>query len=288
MLAWSCAWRKTDRTKAVADTSLERLFRREDVPVREKCLWRLLYETVAPAQEVRTAPPTTDTSGRRTGRLRNGSAHSRFGKAGCGVRTLGSGGHESVGSVFAAGQCRCWWVRVAAPTAIRMGTSKARPVWVNSRTSTIAVSGARWVVARTAAATDEGVGAQRCAGPQVGPQAAGGGAEQSAGGECGGEQSAGGPAAQAQGGGQGFEQDQGGEQRQAQCAVEGELGGAFAVAEELGEGDGQGTDRREQHGGGYGQSPAAGCVRACRGGELGEPRTGNTGEWLCQSQLAPV
>ena len=43
---------KTDRTKAVADTSLERLFRREDVPGREKCLWRLLYETAARAQEV--------------------------------------------------------------------------------------------------------------------------------------------------------------------------------------------------------------------------------------------
>jgi len=28
------------------------LFRREDVPVREKCLWRLLYETAARAQEV--------------------------------------------------------------------------------------------------------------------------------------------------------------------------------------------------------------------------------------------
>jgi len=43
---------RTDRNKAVADTSLERLFRREDVPVREKCLWRLLYETAARAQEV--------------------------------------------------------------------------------------------------------------------------------------------------------------------------------------------------------------------------------------------
>ncbi len=43
---------RTDRTKAVAGTSLERLFRREDVPVREKCLWRLLYETAARAQEV--------------------------------------------------------------------------------------------------------------------------------------------------------------------------------------------------------------------------------------------
>jgi len=31
----------------------------------------------------------------------------------------------------------------------------------------------------------------------------------------------------------GFQQDQGGEKRQAQRAVEGELGGAFAVAEKL-------------------------------------------------------
>ncbi|MGI8418345.1 MAG: site-specific integrase [Nakamurella sp.] len=43
---------KADRTKAVGDTSLERLFRSEDVPIREKCLWRLLYETAARAQEV--------------------------------------------------------------------------------------------------------------------------------------------------------------------------------------------------------------------------------------------
>jgi len=50
--AWNGARKRTDRTKAVADTSLERLFRREDVPVREKCLWRLLYETAARAQEV--------------------------------------------------------------------------------------------------------------------------------------------------------------------------------------------------------------------------------------------
>jgi site-specific recombinase XerD len=43
-----------DRTKAIAAASLERLFRREDVQVREKCLWRLLYETAARAQEVLT------------------------------------------------------------------------------------------------------------------------------------------------------------------------------------------------------------------------------------------
>ena len=41
-----------DRTKAIAESSLERLFRRSDVGVREKCLWRLLYETAARAEEV--------------------------------------------------------------------------------------------------------------------------------------------------------------------------------------------------------------------------------------------
>ncbi len=41
-----------DRTKAIAASSLERLFRRADVAVREKCLWRLLYETAARADEV--------------------------------------------------------------------------------------------------------------------------------------------------------------------------------------------------------------------------------------------
>ena len=44
-----------DRTKAIARSSLERLFRREDVAIREKCLWRLLYETAARAQEVLSA-----------------------------------------------------------------------------------------------------------------------------------------------------------------------------------------------------------------------------------------
>lgn len=44
-----------DRTKAIAESSLERLFRRSDVGVREKCLWRLLYETAARAEEVLSA-----------------------------------------------------------------------------------------------------------------------------------------------------------------------------------------------------------------------------------------
>jgi site-specific recombinase XerD len=36
-----------DRTKAIPFPELERLWRREDVAVREKALWRLLYETAA-------------------------------------------------------------------------------------------------------------------------------------------------------------------------------------------------------------------------------------------------
>ena len=45
-------------TRAIAAASLERLFRREDIQVREKCLWRLLYETAARAQEVLSADVT--------------------------------------------------------------------------------------------------------------------------------------------------------------------------------------------------------------------------------------
>ncbi|MGE5636006.1 MAG: tyrosine-type recombinase/integrase [Nocardioidaceae bacterium] len=40
-----------DRTKAIPYAQLERLWRRDDVAVREKALWRLLYETAARAQE---------------------------------------------------------------------------------------------------------------------------------------------------------------------------------------------------------------------------------------------
>ena len=41
-----------DRTKAIPYAQLDRLWRRDDVAVREKALWRLLYETAARAQEV--------------------------------------------------------------------------------------------------------------------------------------------------------------------------------------------------------------------------------------------
>jgi integrase len=41
-----------DRTRAIPYAQLERLWRRDDVAVREKALWRLLYETAARAGEV--------------------------------------------------------------------------------------------------------------------------------------------------------------------------------------------------------------------------------------------
>ena len=40
-----------DRTKTIPYAQLDRLWRRDDVAVREKALWRLLYETAARAQE---------------------------------------------------------------------------------------------------------------------------------------------------------------------------------------------------------------------------------------------
>ena len=41
-----------DRTKAIAAAALDQLFRRAEIALREKCLWRLLYETAARADEV--------------------------------------------------------------------------------------------------------------------------------------------------------------------------------------------------------------------------------------------
>jgi integrase len=41
-----------DRTKAIPYAQLDRLWRRDAIAVREKALWRLLYETAARAQEV--------------------------------------------------------------------------------------------------------------------------------------------------------------------------------------------------------------------------------------------
>jgi site-specific recombinase XerD len=46
-----------DRTKAIPLAELEGLWRHEDVGVREKTLWRLLYETAARASEVLSIRP---------------------------------------------------------------------------------------------------------------------------------------------------------------------------------------------------------------------------------------
>lgn len=41
-----------DHARALGRTELDGLFARRDVPLRERCLWRLLFETAAQAQEV--------------------------------------------------------------------------------------------------------------------------------------------------------------------------------------------------------------------------------------------
>jgi integrase/recombinase XerD len=43
---------RVDRTRALTRGQLERLFARRDLPLRERTLWRLLYETAARANEV--------------------------------------------------------------------------------------------------------------------------------------------------------------------------------------------------------------------------------------------
>ncbi|MEU4234419.1 tyrosine-type recombinase/integrase [Nonomuraea sp. NPDC026600] len=41
-----------DETRAVPKTTLHRLLSRRDIPLREKTLWRMLYETAARAAEI--------------------------------------------------------------------------------------------------------------------------------------------------------------------------------------------------------------------------------------------
>ncbi|MFF4621753.1 tyrosine-type recombinase/integrase [Nonomuraea jabiensis] len=41
-----------DETRAVAKTTIHRLLSRRDIPLREKTLWRMLYETAARAAEI--------------------------------------------------------------------------------------------------------------------------------------------------------------------------------------------------------------------------------------------
>ena len=62
-----------DSTKAIPLAELERLWRREDVKVREKALWRLLHETAARASEALSInvedrqPTCTDREGLASG-----------------------------------------------------------------------------------------------------------------------------------------------------------------------------------------------------------------------------
>ncbi len=50
--AGRCATEKHDHTRSIALASLERLWERRDIELRERTLWRLLYETAARADEV--------------------------------------------------------------------------------------------------------------------------------------------------------------------------------------------------------------------------------------------
>jgi integrase len=95
-----------DRTKAIARSSLERLFRRDDVALRERCLWRLLYETAARAQEVLGADiEDLDLDNKRLRVRRNGGdsdwLHFQSGSARLLPRLIGD---RDAGPIFLAGR----------------------------------------------------------------------------------------------------------------------------------------------------------------------------------------
>lgn len=95
-----------ERTKAIAASSLERLFRREDVAIREKCLWRLLYETAARAEEVLSADVADlDLENKRLRVRRKGGdsdwLHFQSGSARLLPRLIG---HRDAGPIFLAGR----------------------------------------------------------------------------------------------------------------------------------------------------------------------------------------
>jgi site-specific recombinase XerD len=48
---------RVDRTRALTRSQVERLFARSDLPLRERTLWRLLYETAARANELLALGP---------------------------------------------------------------------------------------------------------------------------------------------------------------------------------------------------------------------------------------
>jgi integrase len=45
-------WPGPDRTRALSSADVEQLLTRDDLPIRERTLWRMLYETAARAGEV--------------------------------------------------------------------------------------------------------------------------------------------------------------------------------------------------------------------------------------------
>ncbi len=64
-----------DHTKALSRADIERLLTRKDVPVRDRCLWRMLYETAARANEVlRLNIEDLDLTQRRAATVRKGGA----------------------------------------------------------------------------------------------------------------------------------------------------------------------------------------------------------------------
>ena len=65
----------TDHTRSLARADLNALLNRKDIPVRERCLWRMLYETAARTQEILNLNiEDLDLSGRRARTIRKGGA----------------------------------------------------------------------------------------------------------------------------------------------------------------------------------------------------------------------
>lgn len=51
LVSFGC-WSRPDTTKAVSRSHIDRLCGRRDVPLREKTLWRMLYESASRASAV--------------------------------------------------------------------------------------------------------------------------------------------------------------------------------------------------------------------------------------------
>ena len=64
-------WRRADNTRAIPIEDLEELWRRRAVPLREKLLWRMLYETAARASEVLALDVEDLDRARRRARIRS-------------------------------------------------------------------------------------------------------------------------------------------------------------------------------------------------------------------------